>query len=187
MCRCKSEETDPKNRLAKENKITQTLRLNECTSPLEGLECVGVSKQQRNTSKRYPKLRDRNEDGSSGGSNNELSTLLPPAPFLSAFLPRRDFPLNVCYLPPGESSKIGHVSPQRGRLKRSKVNRRRTGQRTEKDTAIASSLTAGHGTHSAKNFNDTTDGSVHCFRDEHGNYVTYTFDEKGLGKYIEVL
>ncbi|KAI4463394.1 pecanex [Holotrichia oblita] len=49
------------------------------------------------------------------------------------------------------------------------------------NTKICRTLSAGHGTHCAKSFNDTSDGSVHCFLDEHGNWVTYTFDEKGLG------
>jgi hypothetical protein len=141
-----------------------------------------------NLCKRYVKTaRDRNEEGSSGGSNNELSTLLPPAPFLSAFLaPRRDFPLSVCYLSPNESVKFNHASPQRNRLKRSRVNRRRSCQKSKRDSAIANSLSAGHGTHCAKNFNDTTDGSVHCFMDEHGNWITYTFDEKGLGELPQI-
>ncbi|XP_063915633.1 pecanex-like protein 1 isoform X1 [Zophobas morio] len=188
MCRCKSDRQSEENepaRSSKENKITQTLRQNECPSPVEGLECIVVPQQKSqrvNISKRYEKnSRDRNEEGSSGGSNNELSTLLPTPPLLSAFLAsRRDYPLSV-YLPPTEGFKLNHASPQRSRLKRSRVSRRRSGQRSKRDSAIASSLSAGHGTHCAKNFNDTTDGSVHCFMDEHGNWITYTFDEKGLG------
>lgn len=190
MCRCKSDRQSEENepaRSSKENKITQTLRQNECPSPVEGLECIVVPQQKSqrvNISKRYEKnSRDRNEEGSSGGSNNELSTLLPTPPLLSAFLAsRRDYPLSV-YLPPTEGFKLNHASPQRSRLKRSRVSRRRSGQRSKRDSAIASSLSAGHGTHCAKNFNDTTDGSVHCFMDEHGNWITYTFDEKGLGKF----
>ncbi|XP_064214797.1 pecanex-like protein 1 isoform X2 [Tribolium castaneum] len=184
MCRCKSDENEPRNRSLKENKLTQTLRQNDCPSSVEGLECIVLQKPQRvDIPKRYVRTsRDRNEEGSSGGSNNELSTLLPPAPLLSAFLAsRRDYPLSVCYLPPSETIKFSHVSPQRNRLKRSRVSRRRSCQRNKRDSAIASSLSAGHGTHCAKNFNDTTDGSVHCFMDEHGNWITYTFDEKGLG------
>lgn len=63
-----------------------------------------------------------------------------------------------------------------------RINRRRA-----REHMIANTLSAGHGTHSAKHFNDTSDGSVHCFLDEHGHWITYTFDEKGLGKYKEHL
>lgn len=48
-------------------------------------------------------------------------------------------------------------------------------------TAFVSAIASGHGTHLATSHNDTSDGSVHCFKDEHGNWLTYTFDEKGLG------
>lgn len=37
------------------------------------------------------------------------------------------------------------------------------------------------GTHLASSHDDTTDGAVHVFRDENGHWMTYTFDEKGLG------
>jgi hypothetical protein len=39
----------------------------------------------------------------------------------------------------------------------------------------------GPGTHIATCHNDTSEGAVHCFRDEHGNWLTYTFSEKGTG------
>lgn len=66
-----------------------------------------------------------------------------------------------------------------------RLNRRRSSQLAKKENAIANSLSAGQGTHGAKNFNDTSDGSVHCFLDEHNNWVTYTFDEKGVGRYLD--
>lgn len=37
------------------------------------------------------------------------------------------------------------------------------------------------GTHLASSHDDTSDGAVHVFRDENGQWMTYTFDEKGLG------
>jgi hypothetical protein len=39
----------------------------------------------------------------------------------------------------------------------------------------------GPGTHIATCHNDTSEGAVHCFRDEHGNWLSYTFSEKGPG------
>lgn len=37
------------------------------------------------------------------------------------------------------------------------------------------------GTHLSHAHDDTTAGAVHCFQDEFGNWLTYTFDENGLG------
>lgn len=185
-----------RNRSMKENKLTQTLRQND--SSVEGLECLVLpsSSQTRLRKLSVPRRsgkaasRQRNEpnyqEASSSGSNTELSTLLPPQPLLQAFLSsRRDYTLPVCL--PGETGRTD--SPQRyPRLKRiSRPNRtqgcnaRTGGRRAQREMAIASTLSAGHGTHSAKHFNDTSDGSVHCFVDEHGNWITYTFDEKGYG------
>lgn len=180
-----------RNRSMKENKVTQTVR--HYDSSVEGLECLVVPTSSQTVSRmhavprRGSKYRPRNEsyndqEMSAKGSNNELSTLLPSQPLLQAFLAsRKDLPAAVCF--PGERID----SPQRYRFRRSgSVYRRQCCNRpnvrgSQRETAIASSLSAGHGTHSAKNFNDTSDGSVHCFMDEQGNWITYTFDEKGLG------
>jgi hypothetical protein len=40
---------------------------------------------------------------------------------------------------------------------------------------------SGTGTHIAMSHDDTSEGAVHCFRDEHGNWQSYTFAEKGTG------
>ena len=40
---------------------------------------------------------------------------------------------------------------------------------------------SGPGTHIATSHDDTSEGAVHCFRDEHGNWQSYTFAEKGTG------
>lgn len=37
------------------------------------------------------------------------------------------------------------------------------------------------GTHLARSHEDTAAGAVHCFQDEHGNWLTYTFDENSTG------
>lgn len=185
-----------RNRSMKENKLTQTLRQND--SSVEGLECLVLPSTSQTRLRRLSVARrsgkaaaSRNEqtyqEASSSGSNNELSTLLPPQPLLQAFLnTRRDFSLPVC-LPSSENVRMD--SPQRyprlrrsGRVKqRGQCCTRPSTRRAQRDMAIASTLSAGNGTHCAKHFNDTSDGSVHCFVDEHGNWITYTFDEKGFG------
>jgi len=48
--------------------------------------------------------------------------------------------------------------------------------------ALASVMAgSGAGTHIATSHDDTSEGAVHCFRDEHGNWQSYTFAEKGTG------
>lgn len=37
------------------------------------------------------------------------------------------------------------------------------------------------GTHLSHAHDDTTAGAVHCFQDEFGNWMTYTFDDNGMG------
>ncbi|GJQ81500.1 putative C-terminus pecanex protein [Trypoxylus dichotomus] len=183
----------------RENKLTQTLKQND--SSVEGLECLVLPVNAQpplrklNVPKRNTKVvRQRTEayqEASSSGSNNELSSLLPAPGFFSFVSNRRDAPVNlpVNYQPTSFRPRERTSPPPRHcRLKRSsRVHRRPqnplrgSGRKSMRDTAIARSLSAGHGTHCAKSFNDTSDGSVHCFLDEHGNWVTYTFDEKGLG------
>lgn len=197
------------NRSMKENKLTRNLKQEE--SSIEGLECLvrnstpvrqRKSSVQRRNSKSVTKTKnDAYHEASSSGSNNELSTLLPipSQPMLAAFLAsRRDFPvMPVCL--PNESlqQRINERAspPRHCRLKRStRVNRRprQSNTRTTRSNtlrepnsiplaAFVSAMASGQGTHLATSHNDTSDGSVHCFKDEHGNWLTYTFDEKGLG------
>ncbi|XP_072032529.1 pecanex-like protein 1 isoform X2 [Amphiura filiformis] len=47
--------------------------------------------------------------------------------------------------------------------------------------AALASLTRGEGAYMASTHEDTSPGSVHCFQDEHGNWMTYTFDENSAG------
>ncbi|XP_067123903.1 pecanex-like protein 1 isoform X2 [Centruroides vittatus] len=46
---------------------------------------------------------------------------------------------------------------------------------------LLAGLLSAPGTHLASSHNDTTSGAVHCFQDEHGNWLTYTFDENSTG------
>lgn len=203
-----NENTVTRHRSMKENK-TRNLR-HEDTS-VEGLECLVKNptpvRHRRNCvhrkiSRPNTKNMDLHSEASgSSGSNNELRMLLPSPgqPMLAAFLARRDFPtmMPVC-LPtePFQSSQSrinDRVSPQRI-CSFNRVNRRyrQNNSRSKRITpgenhgkipvaAFVNALASGQGTHLATSHNDTSDGSVHCFKDEHGNWLTYTFDEKGLG------
>lgn len=210
-CRRKIESTDARNsafnRSMKENKITKNLKHDE--SSVEGLECLvrstptrqRKSNVQRRTSKASKPRTDAYNEASSSGSNNELSTLLPTPgqPMLAAFLTRRDVPHQICLpLDPAFERRIGDLKispPRHCRLKRStRVNRRprQSNPRSSRSTTIrestgiplsafVSAMSSSQGTHLATSFNDTSDGSVHYFKDEYGNWLTYTFDEKGTG------
>ncbi|KAG1654166.1 Pecanex-like protein 1 [Nymphon striatum] len=48
-------------------------------------------------------------------------------------------------------------------------------------SASPSEVLTAPGTHIANSHNDTTDGAVHCFQDEHGNWLAYTFNENSAG------
>ncbi|XP_064621323.1 pecanex-like protein 1 isoform X3 [Lineus longissimus] len=43
------------------------------------------------------------------------------------------------------------------------------------------------GRHLAQTHEDTTEGAVHCFQDEHGNWLTYTFEENSSGVALGVI
>ncbi|XP_046486198.1 pecanex-like protein 1 isoform X1 [Neodiprion pinetum] len=125
------------------------------------------------------------------GSNNELSTLLPtPAPPLLAAL------LSTGRDLPGQSGTLSDLRLTRNtesRNSRSKHKRLKRSNRTHRGprsnlrednsvplTALASVI-SNNNCHLATSHNDTTEGAVHCFRDENGRWLTYTFDEKGTG------
>nr|CAD7264278.1 unnamed protein product [Timema shepardi] len=129
------------------------------------------------------------EAASSSGSNTELSSLLPPPaiPLLAAFLAsRRD-----TAPPTMQEAVLAGCHTRHRRLKRSsRTHRSRgvtrdTGQSVSASSvsiaALASVINSGSGTHIATSHDDTTEGAVHCFRDEHGNWLSYTFNEKGMG------
>ncbi|XP_031359029.1 pecanex-like protein 1 isoform X1 [Photinus pyralis] len=191
-----------RSRSIKENKLTQTLRQTE--NVVEGLECLVIpthaparlrklSVTRRSNLKMIKPSTDCYQEASSSSSNNELSTLLPSNPLLSAFLAsRRDAPAICVSLPARDSTRLDKraSSCRQGRLKRNtRVHRRalhsshpnHETKSNQRDLAIASTISSGHGTHRAKSFEDTSHGSVHCFVDEHGNWITYTFDEKSVG------
>ncbi|CAG0914459.1 unnamed protein product [Notodromas monacha] len=57
----------------------------------------------------------------------------------------------------------------------------------EAENSLSSALSAVHpllsipGHHLARSHEDTSEGAVHCFQDELGNWVAYTFNESGFG------
>ncbi|CAH1791928.1 unnamed protein product [Owenia fusiformis] len=68
-------------------------------------------------------------------------------------------------------------------------HRRRTRQRRVTPPGVSADavVTATGGKHMASDHNDTSDGAVHCFQDEHGNWLTYSFGETSTGTAIGVI
>ncbi len=53
--------------------------------------------------------------------------------------------------------------------------------------SMSSMLGTGPGTHLATDHEDTTEGAVHCFQDEFGNWHSYTFSQESTGTASQVL
>ncbi|KAI8505516.1 hypothetical protein Bbelb_167050, partial [Branchiostoma belcheri] len=63
-------------------------------------------------------------------------------------------------------------------IERHKAIRRRE---TTPPSTLLTSLNMAENTHLAMSHEDTTKGAVHCFQDEFGNWLTYTFDDNSAG------
>lgn len=140
--------------------------------PVEGLECLvhprNGSQRRRSLSRAHSKSVTRTRrkhsqttEASSSSSNNELSSLLPPppstTPLLAAFLDSRP--------PLGTISCRKHSPPRIAQPKRNVPITLRS--------FLNSRIAASH--------NDTSEGSRHFFRDEHGNLWTYRFSKNSSG------
>ena len=174
--------------------------------------CNAPAKPKRTLESRRERARERrgvNKFEQTGGSNNELSTLLstPAPPLLAALLKsNRDadgssvtselpmwvsrYPsavgpeVRICHTRLGGARTSLHGVSQRGHKHHGRVNRGARG-RTREDslvppTALFGSISNGE-CHLATNHNDTTEGAVHCFRDDNGRWLTYIFDENSPG------
>ncbi|XP_066281752.1 pecanex-like protein 1 isoform X2 [Branchiostoma lanceolatum] len=73
-----------------------------------------------------------------------------------------------------------HITDRRAatRRERHKAIRRRE---TTPPSTLLTSLNIAENTHLAMSHEDTTKGAVHCFQDEFGNWLTYTFDDSSAG------
>ncbi|KAG8233455.1 hypothetical protein J437_LFUL010566, partial [Ladona fulva] len=143
---------------------------------------------------------NNNNEASSSGSNNELSTLLP----VNAVQPAgADGSSDLTRQSSTEHRSSGDMRNSRNRHRRLKRSAHgsalRTGSITSRGSvgsrggreetavvgpsfsALASTVPMTPGAHIATSHDDTTEGAVHCFQDEFGNWLTYTFDERGTG------
>ncbi|XP_033209736.1 pecanex-like protein 1 isoform X3 [Belonocnema kinseyi] len=168
--------------------------VNESTTSSEASRPLTTEASRRKPKRKVDPSRERKKRTSGklekiSGSNNELSTLLPsPTPPLLAALLHSGGDLSNPNIVP--DSKLVRASQNRNsrnrqrRLKRS--TRTHHGARTNRDDSLVP-LTALFGLisngecHLATSHNDTSEGAVHCFRDDSGRWLAYTFDEKGSG------
>ncbi|GBP53300.1 Pecanex-like protein 1 [Eumeta japonica] len=138
-------------------------------------------------------------------AQTSTNTLLPTSmPLLAAFLNSRvDFPSIPICLPdtnPGPSESRPSIDEgqrfrplmdrnHRNRVRKIKRSTRQrnnpsqssTEKKNEKQTN-AESTTSSSNVHFATSFDDTTDGAIHCFLDEYGNWMSYTFDKNSSGR-----
>nr|XP_026498026.1 protein pecanex [Vanessa tameamea] len=132
-------------------------------------------------------------------AQTSTNTLLPTSmPLLAAFLNSRvDFiPCCVNDNPPeGQGPEEGQrLRPLMDRNHRNRVRKikRSTRQRNnpsiqntptdKKDNPSSSENPNSNSVHFATSFDDTTDGAIHCFMDEYGNWMSYTFDKNSSGR-----
>lgn len=132
-------------------------------------------------------------------AQTSTNTLLPTSmPLLAAFLNSRVDFAPCC---PDNAQPEHAQCPEEGqRLKplmdRNHRNRVRKIKRSTRQRNIASSQTGADkirqpntdnsnnssSVHFATSFEDTTDGAIHCFMDEYGNWMSYTFDKNSTGR-----
>ncbi|XP_053608711.1 pecanex-like protein 1 isoform X2 [Plodia interpunctella] len=130
-------------------------------------------------------------------AQTSTNTLLPTSmPLLAAFLnSRMDY---AC--PDSAPPEIAQLTEESQRLRplmdrnhRNRVRKikRSTRQRNnppqnahENKNKPASNENPNNSTnvHFATSFDDTTDGAIHCFMDEYGNWMSYTFDKNSSGR-----
>ncbi|KAG7302334.1 hypothetical protein JYU34_013834, partial [Plutella xylostella] len=134
-------------------------------------------------------------------AQTSTNTLLPTSmPLLAAFLNSREFPNIPIALPAtgitneeievmmnAEENHGQRFRPLMDRNHRNRVRKikRSTRQRHKRDTKppqTDNSSNPENSVHFATSFEDTTEGAVHCFMDEYGNWMSYTFDKNGTAR-----
>lgn len=130
------------------------------------------------------------------------NTLLPTSmPLLAAFLNSRVDFMPSCPAetapappeppqPPEESQRLRPLMDRNHRNRVRKI-KRSTRQRNNpsaqsnadksKQVKVESTNNNSSSVHFATSFDDTSDGAIHCFMDEYGNWMSYTFDKNSSG------
>ncbi|CAG4961455.1 unnamed protein product [Colias eurytheme] len=133
-------------------------------------------------------------------AQTSTNTLLPTSmPLLAAFLNSRVDFMPCCVPdnnPPQTEAQPVEEGPRlrplmdrnhRNRVRKIKRSTRQrnnpSSQSSDKKDKTANVENPNSGNvHFATSFDDTTDGAIHCFMDEYGNWMSYTFDKNGSGR-----
>ncbi|XP_041981429.1 pecanex-like protein 1 isoform X2 [Aricia agestis] len=133
-------------------------------------------------------------------AQTSTNTLLPTTmPLLAAFLNSRVDLTPCCNQENAANPETGQPNDENQRLRplmdrnhRNRVRKikRSTRQRNnpsqsssdKKDKSSVIENINANGVHFATSFDDTTDGAIHCFMDEHGHWMSYTFDKNSSGR-----
>ncbi|RVE48182.1 hypothetical protein evm_007136 [Chilo suppressalis] len=134
-------------------------------------------------------------------AQTSTNTLLPTSmPLLAAFLNSRVDFMPCCPAdnnappePAQPAEELPRMRPLMDRNHRNRVRKikRSTRQRNnpsqnnpDKKDKQSNTENSNNSTnvHFATSFDDTTDGAIHCFMDEYGNWMSYTFDKNSSGR-----
>lgn len=140
-------------------------------------------------------------------AQTSTNTLLPTSmPLLAAFLNSRvDFgpccvpsyvannetasPQNVQAAEEGQRLRPLMDRNHRNRVRKIKRSTRQRNNPSLQNNAekkdvppVVDSSNSSNSVHFATSFDDTTDGAIHCFMDEYGNWMSYTFDKNSSGR-----
>ncbi|GFS47731.1 pecanex-like protein 1 [Trichonephila clavipes] len=155
-------------------KMLLSQRLIEILSRTDPVEC----EQELRKLKRELDMKRKNPSNGTSQTSENSPTKENPVPKRPKLLARRrrtpDGAPEASSLLPGaaddgeDSSSTSWMSPKK--------------QSTQGPPAyLLANLLSTPGTHLASSHNDTSPGAIHCFQDEHGNWLTYTFDENSTG------
>lgn len=137
-------------------------------------------------------------------AQTSTNTLLPTSmPLLAAFLNSRDFgPCCTSYVAneggspetPQATEEAPRMRPLMDRNHRNRVRKIKRSTRQRNNPSNPNNLEKkdkppcndnpnnSANVHFATSFEDTTDGAIHCFMDEYGNWMSYTFDKNSSGR-----
>ncbi|XP_028037155.1 pecanex-like protein 1 [Bombyx mandarina] len=140
-------------------------------------------------------------------AQTSTSTLLPTSmPLLAAFLNSRVDFTPCCASTMGQACENTTTEPSQTqedgqrlrplmdrnhrhrvrKIKRSTRKRNNSSSQNNPETkdnqSNAENCNSSTNVHFAKSFDDTSDGAIHCFMDEYGNWMSYTFDKNGCAR-----
>ncbi|XP_072945543.1 pecanex-like protein 1 isoform X2 [Epargyreus clarus] len=134
-------------------------------------------------------------------AQTSTNTLLPTTmPLLAAFLNSRVDFMPCCALDNAPPELVQYVEegqrlrPLMDRNHRNRVRKIKRSTRQRNNPALQNnpekkekpsnpeSASSSSNVHFATSFEDTTDGAIHCFMDEYGNWMSYTFDKNSSGR-----